>query len=123
MQEIKRGQIYLAKLHSDGVGSEQSKTRPVIICQNNMGNNYSPTCTVVPTTSILKRCNMPTHVLLTNTKCMERLSMALAEQITTISKERLIKFIGSVEESEMFVVENALLIQIGITPRNNYAYA
>lgn len=122
MQDIKRGQIYLAELHS-GIGSEQGKLRPVCIIQNNLGNKFAPTCTVIPLSSVLKKCNMPTHVLLSNTKCLERLSMALTEQITTISKDRLVKFIGAVEESEMFAVENALLIQIGITPRNNYAYA
>jgi mRNA interferase MazF len=114
MHEIKRGDIFLAELHNDCIGSEQSKTRPVIIIQNNMGNRYSPTCTVVPTTSILKKNNMPTHVLLSNTKCTERLSMALAEQITTISKTRLICYIGEVNWEDLKKVENAIMIQNGL---------
>ena len=45
MNEIQRGEIYLADL-GEGVGSEQKGIRPVLIVQNNRGNKYSPTVTV-----------------------------------------------------------------------------
>jgi len=121
--EIKRGDIYLVNMPS-GIGSEQTMiNRPVVILQNNMGNKFSPTVTICPLTSQQGKRWLPTHVKLFKTKCLATLSIALAEQITTISKERLTRFIGVVEKSEMFAIEDALLIQMGITPRNNYVYA
>ena len=43
---VKRGDMFYADL-SPVVGSEQGGIRPVLIIQNNIGNQYSPT-TVVP---------------------------------------------------------------------------
>ena len=39
---VRRGDIYYADL-SPVVGSEQGGLRPVLIIQNDIGNNYSPT--------------------------------------------------------------------------------
>jgi mRNA-degrading endonuclease toxin of MazEF toxin-antitoxin module len=49
--------------------------------------------------------------------------MALAEQVTTVSKDRFIKYIGEVNPSEMMAIENSLMIQMGIGAKNNIAYA
>lgn len=120
--QLHRGEIWLVEL-GNGIGSEQNgRQRPVLVVQNDIGNFHSPTVTIIPLTSQLKKC-LPTHVTLQKTNCLLYTSTALIEQIATISKERFIKFIGVIDKSEMFAVENALLIQIGITPRNNCAYA
>ena len=47
---IKMGELYVADL-SGALYSEQGKTRPVIIMQNDTGNLYSPTTIIVPLTS------------------------------------------------------------------------
>ena len=48
--KLTRGDIYLVNL--DPVkGSEQGKTRPCLIIQNNIDNKYSPTTIVAPLTS------------------------------------------------------------------------
>ena len=49
--------------------------------------------------------------------------MVLGEQITTISKERFIEFIGRINPTEIIEIENAVLIQLGISVNNNIAYA
>ena len=121
MSELRRGDIWLVNLNG-GIGSEQTMIRPVAILQNNSGNKYSPTVTIVPLTSRSKKW-LPTHVTLHKTTCLLSLSVALAEQVTTISKERFIKYIGEVNKSEMFAIENALLVQMGIGSKNNIAYA
>jgi len=120
-QQINRGDIYYAELQG-GKGSEQQMVRPVIVLQNNMGNRYSPCCTVIPLTSQNKRW-IPTHVTLHKTTCLERLSIALAEQVNTISKERFKDYIGVINPSELVEVENALMIQLGIGNTNKLAYA
>ena len=42
---IKRGEVYVADL-SGSIGSEQTGTRPVVIVQNDIGNQHSPTVIV-----------------------------------------------------------------------------
>ena len=115
-----RGEIYLANMPGE-VGSEQKMTRPVVIIQNNMGNKFSPCCTVVPLTGQKNKKWMPTHVVLNETTCLSTLSTALAEQITTVSKERFAKYIGNVNITEMLAIENAIMVQLGI--KNKLAYA
>ena len=42
MTSVKRGEIYFADL-SPVIGSEQGGVRPVLIIQNDVGNQHSPT--------------------------------------------------------------------------------
>ena len=122
VQQINRGDIYLANLPG-GIGSEQSSMRPVVVLQNNMGNKYSPTISVIPLTSRISKKYQPTHVTLHNTKCLSTLSIALAEQVTTISKERLSRYIGIVNHADLLECEQALMVQLGIRNVNRVQYA
>lgn len=123
MRQFKRGQIWMAEMPK-GKGSEQQNERPVIILQNDIGNYYSPTVTVISLTGQSKKW-MPTHVTLHKTNCLARTSIALAEQISTIDKERFKKYIGMVNPQEMFEIEDAAMTQLGIRNinKNNIAYA
>ena len=40
-REIRRGDIFIADLGNDGIGSEQHGKRPVLILQNDFGNFFS----------------------------------------------------------------------------------
>jgi len=122
MQQINKGEIWLASMPG-GIGSEQVMNRPVVIFQNSMANKFSPCCTIVPLTSSRGKKWIPTHVKLHRTVCLTSLSIALAEQLTTISKERLIRYIGIVHPSELVELESAILIQLGVGVKNNVAYA
>jgi mRNA interferase MazF len=58
---IRRGEIYLADL--DPVrGHEQAGTRPVLIIQNDVGNQYSSTTIAAAITSRISKKRLPTHV-------------------------------------------------------------
>ena len=48
---IKRGDLFYAALDETYVGSEQTGVRPVVIIQNDIGNEYSPTVIIAPITS------------------------------------------------------------------------
>lgn len=111
---VNRGQIWFAKLEG-GVGSQQSGERPVLIVQNDMGNKYSPVCTVIPMTSQPKK-HMPTHVVLFPSEGVNKRSIVMAEQIMTISKSQIVAsgYIGTVPENKMAQVENAIKIQCGM---------
>ena len=115
MRMYKRGEIYLASL-GEGTGSEQKGERPVLIVQNDKGNKYSPTVTVVPiTTKIHKSYSMPTHVRLGKNCGLERESAAVTEQITTIDKSKLGQYVGCVANRVMITAVNrAMRIQLGM---------
>ena len=81
MDEIKRGNLYIANL--DPVkGSEQGGRRPVLIVQNDAGNQHSPTVIIAAITS-QKKPNQPTHVCLKGVDVLPKDSMVLMEQIRT----------------------------------------
>ena len=115
MREIQRGEIYLADL-GEGVGSEQKGVRPVLIVQNNRGNKYSPTVTVLPiTTKIHKSSGLPTHVIIDGMGGLKEKSATIAEQIVTIDKTRLIEYMGTLEERFMRDnIDRSILVQLNI---------
>lgn len=109
---IKRGDVFYADLDPI-IGSEQGGVRPVLIVQNNVGNKYSPTIVVLPISSA-KNVNMPTHIRISESKMLPKTSVILAEQIRTIDRNRLQKYIGSVDLEIMKKVEIAMKISIGV---------
>ena len=58
---IKRGEIYFAQLNPV-IGSEQGGIRPVLVVQNDIGNQYSPTTIILAITSQINKAKLPTHV-------------------------------------------------------------
>lgn len=111
--DIKRGSIHWCNLGRDKLRGEQGGIRPVVILQNDIGNRFSPVVTICPITSkIDKMKKVPTHVAI-HTNVMKNESVALLEQITTISKERIGDYIGSLDEITMRRIENAGDIQLG----------
>ena len=89
-----RGDIYYADMEPH-IGSEQGGKRPVVVLQNNIGNRHSPTLIVATvTTRTEKKKKQPTHVLVDSNPAFEEPSMILLEQIFTIDKSRIERFIG-----------------------------
>lgn len=112
--EYLRGEVYLANLNPY-IGSEQGGTRPVLVLQNNVGNIYCPTLIVAPITSRLeKKPNQPTHCLLGKVKCLPEKSMVMLEQIRTIDKSRVIRFIGKLKAEKMREIDAALEVSLGL---------
>jgi len=109
---IKRGEIYFAQLNPV-VGSEQGGIRPVLVVQNDVGNQYSPTTIVVAITSQINKAKLPTHVeLKAHSYGMERDSVILTEQIRTVDKTRLKQRIAVLDEATMTKVNEALAISL-----------
>jgi mRNA interferase MazF len=111
---IKRGELYYADL-SPVIGSEQGGVRPVLVVQNDIGNKYSPTVIAAAVTSKLTKAKLPTHIEL-NSICygLSKNSVVLLEQIRTIDKRRLKERIGELNKSTMDLVDNALLLSLGV---------
>lgn len=112
---IKRGEIYYAQLNPV-VGSEQGGTRPVLVVQNDIGNQYSPTTIILAITSQINKAKLPTHIELRGEEFgLERDSVILAEQIRTIDKTRLRQRISILNEEIMLRVDQALSVSIGLS--------
>ena len=75
-------------------------TRPVIVLQNDKGNDVSPITTIVPFTSQQKHA-IPTHVALpANETGVSVDSIAMVEQIRCVDKRRLLRKLGSVTSAK-----------------------
>ena len=97
------------------IGSEQGGKRPVVVLQNNIGNRHSPTLIVATvTTRTEKKKNQPTHVLVDSNPAFEEPSMILLEQIFTIDKSRIERFMGYASKAEMLRIDMALLVSLAL---------
>ncbi len=108
----RRGDIYMADL-GERIGSEQGGVRPVIVLQNDVGNFFSPNITIVPVTSKDKKPDQPTHYELVNVRGLDLRSTALGECVETISKQRVIRYLGRLKKKELKGVEEAVKAHLG----------
>ena len=117
--KIKRGDIYFADLNPV-VGSEQGDERPVLVVQNNIGNEHSPTIVVAPLTGNLRKNPLPTHVFIPKCHRLDKDSIALIEQIRTIDRSRISDFIGKLSDRLIPALDKALAICVGIEKRRTH---
>ena len=114
MVKIRRGEIFLANLEP-AKGSEQGGTRPVLIIQNDIGNEYSTTTIIAPITSTVMKKEYPTNVLVKKEDSkLSRDSTILLNQIKAIDNSRLIKKIGSLDNFIMNKVDRAIKVSLAL---------
>jgi len=116
LPDYKRGDIWLAAL-DPVVGSEQGNTRPVVIIQNDIANEYSPVVVVAAITTTVSSKDYPTEVrALTPEGGLRSNSTILLNQVRTIDKRRLVEYWGTLNPSTMERVNTALKISLGLVP-------
>ncbi|MFQ6089885.1 MAG: type II toxin-antitoxin system PemK/MazF family toxin [Candidatus Bipolaricaulia bacterium] len=116
MPDYRRGDVWLANLDPT-VGSEQGKTRPVVIIQNDVANEYSPVVIIAAITTALGPKEYPTEVRVgTQEGGLKKDSLILLNQIRTIDKRRLIERWGRLSPETMNKVDEALKISLGLVP-------
>ena len=109
-----RGDIYYANMDPN-VGSEQGGERPVVVLQNDAGNKHSPTLIIATLTSrVDKKLSLPTHVLLDQNPGLRVPSIVQLEQIFTLDKQRMQRFVGQASSEEMDRIEAALKISLAM---------
>lgn len=110
---MKKGDIFWADLNP-AVGSETSKTRPVLIVSNNINNQYAATVTILPITSNTEKI-YPFEIYLPRGEGnLTNDSKVKANQIRTIDKQRLKSKIGEVGNLKLSEIEEAILIHLDI---------
>lgn len=109
-----RGDIYLVDLGTN-IGSEQGGCRPVLLVQNDIGNHFGPTLIVAPVSSrYWKKSKQPTHMLIEGIQNLSSPSVVLTEQLLTIDKVRVMKYLGKVPEDQMQNVNKAVMVSLGL---------
>lgn len=115
--KISRGDIVnYIKFSVEKVGSEEYGPRPAIVVQNNVGNRFSTTFTIIPLAAIENRSKenlLPTQVIVTN-KNLKKVSYSMAEQICTIDRKRILNNIGKLDAKTMKKIEMSLMVQLNL---------
>ncbi|MFH0731045.1 MAG: type II toxin-antitoxin system PemK/MazF family toxin [Pseudomonadota bacterium] len=106
---MKRGEVWWINFELS-TGGEIRKQRPAIIVSNDAANHYMNRVQVVPITSNADKL-YPSEAYVT---FRGKKSKAMADQITTVSKKRLINSDGFISKSEMDGLSKAIETQLGL---------
>lgn len=108
-----RGDIWLVTF-DPALGHEIQKTRPALVIQNDVGNQYSPLTIVAAITSKVSLVSYPVEVTVepTHANGLAVRSAIRLDQIRTIDQKRLIKRLGAVDRVTMGRVDEAIKISL-----------
>jgi len=104
-----RGEIYLTAL-DPALGYEIKKTRPALIIQNDVSNQYSQTTIVAAITSRVNTPPYPNEAIIqpSTASGLEVLSTIWLDQLRTIDRQRLLKRLGRADDATMRAVDLAV---------------
>lgn len=92
------------------IGGEVRKKRPAVIVSNDAANKYLNRVQVVPLTSRVDRVYPSEAVVVVK----RTRSKAMADQLATVSKQRLINRLGKLTAEDLRQVERAVRIQLDL---------
>lgn len=107
---MNRGEVWWINFEP-AVGEEIRKKRPAVIISNDTSNKFLNRVQVVPITSKIDRI-YPSEAYVT---INEKQCKAMADQLTTVSKLRLMDLGGRLSVSDMRKVEQAVRVQLGVS--------
>jgi len=105
-----RGEVWWISF-DPSIGGEIRKVRPAIIVSNDSANRYLNRVQVVPLTSNVERL-YPAEAYVSVNGVRNK---AMADQITTASKQRLRNKIGQLVSADLIGVERAIKIQLDLS--------
>lgn len=113
MNTIQRGDVWLVNLDPT-IGAEIKKTRPAMIISNDIANQCSPTITVLPVSDRGEKV-YPFEVDVAEKYAgLNKPSKIKCQQIRTIDKARLVRFMGVLPDNLVHAAERALCLHLGL---------
>ena len=115
---VERGDIVLVSL-DPAVGSEQAKTRPAVVVSSNAANDSATrrgrgVVTIVPLTTNVTAI-YPFQVLVRSRDSRLAVdSKAQAEQVRSVSTDRIVRTIGRIPAEIMHEVDDALRLHLAL---------
>jgi mRNA interferase MazF len=106
---MNRGDVWWVNFEPS-IGGEIRKKRPAIIISNNASNKFLNRVQIIPITSNTDRL-FPSEAYVT---VAGKKGKAMADQLATVSKQRLSKCIGSISDDEMNMVVEAIKTQLDL---------
>jgi mRNA interferase MazF len=115
---LHKGDVYWVDFEP-GRGVEQAGRRPALVIQNNRGNRSSPyTVVAALSTAPLPRVYPFTVRVDPGEANLKENTHVNCAQLTTIDKERLLDYIGTLSDETMTRVDNALLYEFDLATRS-----
>jgi len=112
--KVYSGEVYRARLEPVE-GSEQGKTRPVVVLQNPDLGRFTSTAMCIPLTTNLNRLGLPgTCIIPKGEGGLDQESVALAFQMRALDGSRLGKRFGKVSTKTLEALADAALNALGI---------
>ena len=106
---MKSGEVWWVNF-DPSVGGEIRKKRPAVIVSNNAANQFLNRVQVIPLTSSVEKL-YPSESYIT---FRGKKAKAMADQLTTVSKKRLIDQAGTVSKSDLEGIKRAISIQLDL---------